>query len=151
MFPNGQAVQRRDIVGTNQAVSGFWRRVRQDYGTRQVIFEVKNYENMTVEEYRQVSGYLGKEYGSFGIILCRDKDTALRRGGDLESFREFYGKGQLIMKLPASTLLSILSKLRSPERYDAGNAFLEKLLDTYIRMYASGQTEREKTSKKKKS
>lgn len=139
--PNASAVQRRDIVATNQGQGGFWKRVLKDYGTRQVIFEIKNYEKMSIEEYRQVSTYLGKEYGSFGLIVCRDKDAALRKGGDLECFREFYGKNQVIMKIPASLLVMILSKLRSPEKYDAGNALLEKLVDTYVRMYASGQTD----------
>lgn len=138
--PNRNAVQRRDIVATNQATSGVWKRILEDYKTRQVIFEVKNFEKIGVEEFRQVSGYLGREYGGLAFIICRDSETGLRRGSELDAFREFYGKSQVIVKFPASQLVTILSKLRSPEKYDASDVALERILDTCIRMYAAGQS-----------
>lgn len=33
--PNGNAAQRRDIVATNLGDNGFWKRIREDYNTRQ--------------------------------------------------------------------------------------------------------------------
>lgn len=51
--PNKDAIQRRDIVGTNLASTAVWERIRQDYDVRQVIFEVKNYEALTSDDYRQ--------------------------------------------------------------------------------------------------
>ena len=62
LHPNKDAVQRRDIVATNQGIRGFWKRIRDDYETRQVIFEVKNFEEIGIEEYRQMNGYL--------VLLC---------------------------------------------------------------------------------
>jgi len=147
--PNANAPQRRDIVGTNQG-EGVWRRVLQDYGTRQVIFEVKNYEHIGVDEFRQVYGYLGKEYGRLGFIVCRDVDAGLRRGAELDAFREFYNKDCVIIKFPASQFVTILSKLRSPEKIDAGELALDRLLDTYVRLYASGQVESSKKPKKRR-
>lgn len=63
------------------------------------------------------------------------------RRAELEAFREFYNKGKIIVKFPAQQLVTILSKLRSPEKVDAGDLAVERLLDTYVRMYASGQTD----------
>ena len=40
--PNAGAIQQRDIVATNIASSGVWKRIIEDYGARQVVFEVKN-------------------------------------------------------------------------------------------------------------
>ena len=139
--PNGSSSQRRDIVATNEGLDGFWRRIREDYGTRQVVFEVKNYEQMGVDEYRQVHSYLGKEYGKLGFIICRDPQAGLAKGKELEAFREFYTKDSLIIKITAGGLVSILSKLRSPEKFDAGSTLLGKMLDTHIRLYATGQTD----------
>jgi hypothetical protein len=139
--PNLNATQRRDIVATNDGGEGFWRRVREDYGTRQVIFEVKNYSSIGVEEYRQVFGYLGKEYGRLCFIICRDNQSGLSKGKELDAFREFYSKDTVIIKITAMQLVSILSKLRSPEKFDAGSVLLGKVLDTHIRLYANGQTE----------
>ncbi|SDK16233.1 hypothetical protein SAMN04487784_1302 [Stenotrophomonas pavanii] len=138
--PNATASQRRDIVATNQG-GGVWKRVLNDYRTRQVIFEVKNYAKIGVDEFRQVYGYLGREYGELAFIICRDAEFGLRRGAELEAFREFYNKGKIIIKFPAQQLVTILSKLRSPEKVDAGDLAVERLLDTYVRMYASGQTD----------
>lgn len=146
---NANATQRRDVVGTNQG-GGVWKRILEDYKTRQVIFEVKNYEGIGVDEFRQVFGYLGKEYGNFALIVCRDHDAGLRKGAELDAFREFYNKGAMIIKFPASQLVTILSKLRSPEKFDAGELAIERLLDTYVRLYASGQTESKGGSRKGK-
>lgn len=136
---NGAAVQRRDIIATNQAQGGVWKRILDDYGSRQIVFEVKNYDSIGIQEFRQAHSYLDREYGKFAVILCRDNEFGLRRGNELEAFREYYLKGYLIIKFPASQLVTILSKLRNPEKLDAGSKALDKILDHYIRVHASGQ------------
>lgn len=141
LHPNQSAVQRRDIVATNQGVDGFWKRIRDDYQTRQVIFEVKNFEEIGIEEYRQVNGYLTREYGNMGFIVCRDKQAGLMKGRELEAFREFYFQGKVILKITAATLTSVLSKLRNPSKIDAGDIALDHQLDLHIRLYSTGQTE----------
>ena len=141
LHPNQQAVQRRDVVATNQGIRGFWKRIREDYETRQLIFEIKNYEEIGIDEYRQMNGYLTREYGRMGFIVCRDKQPGLVKGRELEAFREFYIQNKLIVKVTAATLTGILSKLRSPTKVDAGDLALQHQLDTHIRMYASGQTD----------
>ena len=149
LHPNSDAVQRRDIVATNQGMRGFWKRIRDDYQTRQIIFEVKNFEEIGIAEYRQMNGYLTREYGNLGFIICRDKQPGLVKGRELEAFREFYLQGKVIVKVTASTLTSILSKLRSPAKIDAGDIALDNQLDTHIRLYSSGQSD-QRTSKPKK-
>lgn len=139
LHPNKGSVQRRDIVATNQGLRGFWKRIRDDYSTRQVIFEVKNIEQIGIDEYRQMNGYLAREYGSIGFIICRDKQQGLLKGRELEAFREFYFQEKVIVKVTGTMLTSILSKLRSPAKVDAGDLTLERQLDTHIRVYANGQ------------
>lgn len=148
--PNKLAVQRRDIVATNQGGRGFWKRIREDYDTRQVVFEVKNFEELGIEEYRQVNGYLTKEYGRLGFIICRDKQVGLVKGRELEAFKEFYNQGKLIIKITASTLTNILSKLRSPSKIEAGDIALDNQLDTHIRLYSTGQGDKIQAKSRKK-
>lgn len=150
LHPNKSAVQRRDIVATNQGIRGFWKRIREDYETRQIIFEVKNFEEIGIEEYRQMNGYLTREYGKLGFIICRDKQTGLVKGRELEAFKEFYLQGKVIIKITASTLISILSKLRSPAKIDAGDLALDQQLDTHIRLYATGQGDKAHAKSRKK-
>lgn len=137
--PNGNASARRDIVATNHSVGGFWHRIREDYKSRQVVFEVKNFEKINVEEYRQCSSYLVNEYGSCGFIICRDRQKELSRGGELEAFQQFYHQGKMILKITDRFLVALLSKLRSPQKHDVVDEQLSKHLDTHIRLYASGQ------------
>lgn len=121
-------------------------RIREDYGSRQVVFEVKNFEKLTMDEYRQCASYLGREYGSCGFIICRDTQRELSRGGELEAFQHFYHEGKVVVKLTDRFLVGILSKLRSPQKTDAIDEVFGKHLDNHIRLYALGQTS--KPSKK---
>lgn len=148
--PNGNSIQRRDIVGTNVATEGFWQRIREDYKSRQVIFEVKNFEKLTVEHYRQCSSYLGNEYGRFAFLICRDSQKELSKNGEIEAFREYYSnKQQVIVKLTSHFLVNLLSKLRSPQKYDTQDEALSKHLDNHIRLYANGQGGVARSRKKK--
>lgn len=136
---NGNASARRDIVATNEAIKGFWKRIRDDYGTRMVVFEIKNYEKLGVDEYRQAHSYLGKEYGKFAIIVCRDKMKELSKDAEMGAFREFYNKDAVILKVTASAIVQALSKIRSPQKFDAAGEMFSRHLDTHITMYANGQ------------
>jgi hypothetical protein len=136
---NGNASARRDIVATNEAIKGFWKRIRDDYGTRLVVFEIKNFEKLGIDEYRQAHSYLGKEYGNFAIIVCRDRMKELSKDAEMGAFQEFYHKGAVILKVTAGALVQALSKIRSPQKFDAAGEMFSRHLDTHITMYANGQ------------
>ena len=140
LHPNKNAKQRRDVVATNAGTGAAWKRIHEDYRTRQVIFEVKNYENLSIEEFRQVHGYLGREYGKLAFIICRSKSNELS-GSESIAFREFYKSenSSMIIKITASWLVNALSKLRSPQKHDFADVQLSKLLDEYVRVYANEQ------------
>ena len=138
LHPNKDAVQRRDIVGTNLTSSTVWKRIREDYNVRQVIFEVKNYEDLTNNDYRQTLSYLHDKYGTLGFIVTRGVDENLHKGREIDWMREMYtSHAVLIVKLPARFLTRVLSKLRNPEKHDAVDRLLSSLLDTYERNYLS--------------
>lgn len=69
LHANKKARQRRDIIGTVTASVGVWKRIHEDYDTRQVIFEVKNKKGLDGDDYRQVLSYLSGEYGRCGFIV----------------------------------------------------------------------------------
>jgi hypothetical protein len=127
LHPNGGAVQRRDVVATNLTKSPFWKRIREDYAVRQVIFEVKNYKDMGPEEYRQMTTYLAGEYGNAGFIITRDDSENLLSDRELPWMREIYNRQKkLVVKLTGSFLRRILSKLRSPQRHDEAESAVEQ-------------------------
>lgn len=136
LHPNKQAKQRRDIVGTNLGKTAAWSRIREDYGTRQVVFEVKNYQNISGDEYRQMLSYGGDTYGRIGFIITRDEDENLRKDGDLDWMKEMYHQHKhLVVKITAKWLSKLLSKLRNPQKHDVVDKTLNGLLDRYHRQY----------------
>lgn len=151
LHPNGAAVQRRDVVATNLTKSPFWKRIREDYAVRQVIFELKNYKDMGPEEYRQMTTYLAGEYGNAGFIVTRDDSENLLSDRELPWMREIYNRQKkLVVKLTGSFLRRILSKLRSPQRHDEADQQLNKLFDVYTRNYLGEPTRPARRRRKKK-
>jgi hypothetical protein len=148
LHPNKNAKQRRDVVATNGCTGISWKRIQEDYQTRQVIFEIKNYEELSVEEFRQVHGYLDREYGKLAFIICRAKTNELTSSESM-AFREFYKhqRSSMIIKITANWLVNALSKLRSPQKHDFADAQLSKLMDEYVRVYANEQTTKKAKNK----
>ncbi|WKW41286.1 P-loop ATPase, Sll1717 family [Kosakonia cowanii] len=147
IHPNGNAVQRRDIIGTNGAKTDFWKRVLEDYKSRQVVFDAKNFYELGPSEYRQVQSYLTGPYGKLGFIVNREDDETLKQGKDLDWTREMHqSHGALIIKLPAKFISKLLQKLRSPEKHDAIDVQMGKLLTVYETSYMSIKT----TTKRRK-
>ena len=138
--PNKNARMRRDIVATNLGEGNAWRRIYDDYSTRQVIFEIKNYEGLAAADYYQMISYLSGEYGKLGFFITRDETVDLYSGKDVEWVREVYlAKEILVIKLTGKYLARLLGRLRNPAKHDAVNDAIHKLLDTYSRLYLAGQ------------
>lgn len=135
---NGVAVQRRDVLASNVAEKGVWRRIRDDYGVRQVVFEIKNKELAEPDDFRQVVTYGEGQYGRLSFIVTRGKKWEIEKGNMLDWVREIYHtQKRLLVVLPAGTLAGMLSKLRTLGKHDAPGMLLGKILDTYERRYVS--------------
>ncbi|MCK4385987.1 MAG: hypothetical protein KAW16_02920 [candidate division Zixibacteria bacterium] len=135
LHPNPACVQRRDIVATNAAERGFWKRVYDDYRTRQVVFEIKNSQELENDDFRQALSYSGRDYGNFVAIIYRDDNYRL-----VEKYRNWVKEiwnqhNKLIFVIPDSFLVRCVRKLRNPKRHDYTEDALGKRLDTFVRSY----------------
>lgn len=149
--PNGNSVQRRDIVGTNLARSTAWMRIEKDYQVRHAVFDAKNFKMVGRDEYRQMSTYLNGPYGRLGFLVTRDDDESLRTGAELDWVREIYQQEKkLIVRLSYKFFTRLLGKLRNPEKHDAVDGALSAILDTYERQYLSIPSSRAVKQGKKK-
>lgn len=61
----------RDWVASNRAQTGFWAQVRERYGATQVIFECKNYANLSADDFHQAQYYMSGASGKFVVIVFR--------------------------------------------------------------------------------
>lgn len=136
LHPNKNGLQQRDIVATNLTESKFWNRVLSDYGTRQVIFEVKNFKELGASEYRQLHSYLCNDYGALAFIVTRAVNNNLQKGRELNWARELNSEHRkVVVKLSVKFIEKHLRKLRSPQKHDGLDKELNSLLDTYVRRY----------------
>ena len=139
--PNKGATSRRDVVATNLGEGGAWRRIYEDYGTRQVTFEIKNVEDLTSSDYQQVQSYLTGPYGRVAFVVTRSGTEDLYKGRDVEWVRDLYAAHQVIViKLTGRFLSAQLDKLRNPQKHDAVDDSIHRLLDAYARLYIVGET-----------
>ncbi len=78
--------QIRDWIASNRASDGFWDVVRTKYGATQVVFECKNYEELSADDFHQVNYYFSETFGKFGVLAFRGneiKDSYLRHVGNV--------------------------------------------------------------------
>lgn len=136
MHPNKNGLQQRDIVATNLSTTNLWKRIFEDYDSRQVVFEVKNFKELKAAEYRQINSYLCNEYGRIGFIVTRDHTNNLEKHRELQWAKELYNDHKkIVIKISSKFIEKHLSKVRSPKKHDAVEKELNNLLDTYIRNY----------------
>lgn len=64
----------RDWVASNRAPGGFWEVIRTKYGATQVVWECKNYTELSASAFHQVSYYLNDTLGNFAIIVFRGQE-----------------------------------------------------------------------------
>ena len=63
----------RDLIFYNNTSHKLLKEVYEKYGSRQVVFELKNVKEVSTTHINQLNRYLNNEVGSFGIIFTRNK------------------------------------------------------------------------------
>lgn len=131
------ALNQRDIVATNNKKSTFWQRIHDDYQSRQIIIECKNYEELTPNDFRQVLDYSSGEYGQFTIIVRRGSSEVLTENEKDRIRALFYEHERLVMVIPAYILALCIKKLRTPKKYDYADFTMSKQMDGIVRSVLS--------------
>ncbi len=54
----------------------FLKDIHQDYGARQIVFELKNVATVEREHINQLNRYLTDQFGRFGVMLTRHAPSA---------------------------------------------------------------------------
>lgn len=131
------ALNQRDVIARNTGSTEFWRHVLTEYQTRQVVFESKNYNELTPDDFRQVLDYLSGEYGRFGVIVRRGDSEALTESEKARIQAMFHEHGRLIVVVPAPIFALCIRKMRTPKKYDYAEFTLAKHTDYIVRSVLS--------------
>ena len=62
---------RRDWIFSNRAGTDFWRMIQEQHKATQIIWECKNYADLSAGDFQQLAYYLNKDLGTFVIVSCR--------------------------------------------------------------------------------
>ncbi|WKZ47445.1 MAG: GxxExxY protein [Anaerolineales bacterium] len=65
--------QIRDLIFYNNRSLDFLKDIYKDYGSQQIIMEIKNVEKIQREHINQLNRYLSESLGRFGVIITRNK------------------------------------------------------------------------------
>jgi len=68
-------VQIRDMIFYNNRSIDFLTDIYNEFNSRQLVFELKNVEQIEREHINQLNRYLANEFGSFGVIVSRHNLT----------------------------------------------------------------------------
>ncbi len=63
----------RDLIFYNNIVHPLLKEIYEQYGSRQIVFELKNVKEVNTSHINQLNRYLTNEFGGFGIIFTRKK------------------------------------------------------------------------------
>ena len=118
----------RDWVAGNHSQSGFWKLIRDRYIATQVIFECKNYNDLSADDFAQVDHYLNDRIGHFGVIAYRGGPEI--KPAYYSQIKEIAIKNGLVLLLGERDLEVLLRQAingKSSERH------LQELFDNMVR------------------
>jgi hypothetical protein len=106
-------VSIRDLIFYNTRRTSFLSEVFDDYGSRQITFEMKNVAEIDREHVDQLNRYLADELGRFGVFVTRNplKRAMLQRTVDLWS-----GQRKAIIALTDQDLEQMVEVFDSKQR-----------------------------------
>lgn len=65
----------RDLIFYNNTSTDFLKDIYNTYGSKQIVFELKNVREVSREHIFQLNRYLNDQLGKFGIIVTRNAPT----------------------------------------------------------------------------
>jgi len=117
-------VSIRDLIFYNTRSGPFLSEIFDDYGSRQITFELKNVARVEREHIDQINRYLSLELGRFGVLVTRNplKSAEFKRTIDLWS-----GQRKAIITLTDADIAQMVEVFESKQR---------EPLDVLVKKYA---------------
>lgn len=118
----------RDIIASNHSTIPFWEMLRTKYGATQVIFECKNYDDLSADDFHQVSYYQNDVIGRATFIVHRG--PAELKKGYLEHIRRIAGQKGIVLLLGERDLEIFFRQALNGKKSEA---HLQDLYDRTVR------------------
>ena len=67
--------QIRDLIFYNNQTISFFKDIHDTYGSKQIVFELKNVESLSRDNVNQLNRYLNENLGKFGVFVTRHQPS----------------------------------------------------------------------------
>lgn len=118
----------RDWIASNRASSGFWELVRSRYQATQVVWECKNFDELTPSAFHQIGYYLNDAIGHFGLVCFRGVEVENYQYGHLKRLADKDGKYILLL-----TERDVKVFLRQAKNGKVKESHIQEIYDRTIR------------------
>lgn len=119
----------RDIIAGSHSSIPFWEMLRAKYGATQIVFECKNYKELSADDFHQVSYYMNEAIGRAAFLLHRG--PAGLKKSHLEHIRRIHSDKHGIVLLLGERDLEVF--LRQALNGKSSEAHLQDLFDRTVR------------------
>jgi hypothetical protein len=103
----------RDLIFYNNRSLDFLKDIFDHYGSRQLVFELKNVREIEREHVNQLNRYLNNEFGMFGVLVTRN---ALPKNIFKNTIDLWSGQRRCIIALTDSDLETMVTVFESKQR-----------------------------------
>ena len=106
-------VSIRDLVFYNSRTDEFLKEIMDDYGSKQVVMEMKNVERVDRSHIDQLNRYLHEEFGNFGVLVTRHE---LKRAEQRRTIDLWSGQRKAIVTLTDVDVKQMVEVFESKQR-----------------------------------
>jgi hypothetical protein len=118
----------RDWIVANHSEEGFWALIRHKYGAVQVIWECKNYRDLSADDFHQAQYYMSEAGGKFVVIAFRGDE---KKKSYYEHIKRISGAvNGVVLLIDADDIDIIIRRTINGKRIEA---HLQDLYDKTIR------------------
>ena len=108
--------------------SGFWELIRSRYNATQVVWECKNFQELTPSAFHQIGYYLNDTIGHFGLVCFRGEEVENHYYGHLKRLADKDGKYVLLL-----TERDVKVFLRQAKNGKVKESHIQEIYDKTIR------------------
>lgn len=103
----------RDLIFYNNRQDEFLKEIFNDYGSRQIVMEIKNVQKIEREHINQLNRYMSDSLGKFGILITRNELSRARRKNTIDLWA---GQRRCIITITDEDLAQMVEVFESKQR-----------------------------------
>jgi hypothetical protein len=133
----------RTLLATNYGRTETWKRTTASFDCRRAAFCICNKDDVPKAAYDEAARNIGNAGSRLVFLITREERIENFKHGELAWIREIAEqKRVMVLRLTANYFVTMLHKLRNPQKHDAADVSLNGLLTMYLNNYVRPLTDK---------